>query len=223
MSAAVANPAFITLASAFDISVVEASYSLTMYIVFAGVGPLLLIPLANIYGRRPVYLIGSSVGAITNIAAGYSPTWAGVLVTRAINGIAAGAPGALGAATICDLYFLHERGFYMGIFTLFLTNGPHVAPLMGGFLAEYLSWNWCYRVPVSRSSSLYGWRCQKDEKALMLILTDRASSNWQPSPSTSPACPKRCIPAIRAKRTIRQTPTSTSSPSAPNCPHANSS
>lgn len=118
MSAAVANPAFLTLAEAFDISVVEASYSLTMYIVFAGVGPLLLIPLANVYGRRPVYLIGSSVGAITNIAAGYSPTWAGILATRAINGIAAGSPGALGAATICDLFFMHERGFYMGIFTL---------------------------------------------------------------------------------------------------------
>ena len=42
---------------------------------------------------------------------------------------------------------MHERGFYMGIFTLFLTNGPHVAPLMGGFIAQYIGWEWCFRIP----------------------------------------------------------------------------
>ncbi|KAH8811170.1 major facilitator superfamily domain-containing protein [Xylogone sp. PMI_703] len=147
MAAAVANPAFVPLSKAFDLTVVEASYELTMYICFAGVGPLLVIPFANIYGRRPVYLLGNLIGAITNIIAGYSPTWAGIMVTRAFNGIAAGSPGAIGAATICDLFCMHERGFYMGIFTLFLTNGPHLAPLMGGFVAQYLSWNWCFRIP----------------------------------------------------------------------------
>jgi hypothetical protein len=48
------------------------------------------------------------------------------MVTRAFNGIAAGSTVAIGAATICDLYFQHERGLYMGIYTFFLTNGPHV-------------------------------------------------------------------------------------------------
>lgn len=53
MSAVVANPAFVPLSKAFDITIVEASYELTMYICFAGVGPLLLTPFANVYGRRP--------------------------------------------------------------------------------------------------------------------------------------------------------------------------
>lgn len=147
MSAAVANPAFVPLSEAFNISIVEASYELTMYIVFAGVGPLLVIPFANLYGRRPVYLLGALIGGVTNIAAGYSPTWSGLLATRVFNGIFAGSPGAIGAATICDLFFMHERGFFMGIFTLFLTNGPHLAPLIGGFVAQNLSWNWCFRIP----------------------------------------------------------------------------
>lgn len=147
MSAAVANPAFVPLSKVFDITIVEASYELTMYICFAGVGPLLLIPFANTYGRRPVYLAAHLVASMTNIAAGYSSSWSGLLATRAFNGIAGGTPPALGAATICDLYFMHERGFYMGVFTLFLTNGPHVAPLMGGFIAQYLGWAWCFRIP----------------------------------------------------------------------------
>jgi MFS family permease len=149
MAAAVANPAFVVIGRAFSITTVEASYSLTMYICFAGIGPLVLVPCANVYGRRPVYLISCAVAAVTNIAAGYCTTWSGLLATRAFNGIFGGTPGALGAATICDLYFMHERGFYMGIFTLFLTNGPHLAPLMGGFVAQYVGWEWCYRIPVS--------------------------------------------------------------------------
>ncbi|KAF2114567.1 major facilitator superfamily domain-containing protein [Lophiotrema nucula] len=147
MSSAVANPAFVLLGRAFDITPVQASYSLTVYICFAGIGPLLIVPFANIYGRRPVYLVCALIAAVTNIAAGYSKTWSGILASRAINGMFGGTPPAIGAATICDLFFMHERGFYMGIFTLFLTNGPHVAPLMGGFIAQYLGWQWCYRIP----------------------------------------------------------------------------
>ncbi|KAK7893037.1 hypothetical protein LTR67_007275 [Exophiala xenobiotica] len=147
MAGAIVNPAFVPLSKEFDITIVQASYELTVYIVFAGIGPLLTVPLANVYGRRPVYICGNLLAAVTNIAAGYCTTWPGIIATRVFNGIGAGSPTAIGAATICDLYFLHERGFYMGIFTFFLTNGPHAASLIGGFIAQKLGWRWCFLVP----------------------------------------------------------------------------
>lgn len=119
-----------------------------MQVIFGGVGPLLIVPLANTYGRRPVYLGGNLLAAVTNVAAGYCSTWSGILVTRVFNGIGAGSTVAIGAATICDLYFLHERGLYMGVYTFFLTNGPHIAPLIGGFIAQNLGWRWCFRIPA---------------------------------------------------------------------------
>lgn len=149
MAGAIVNPAFIPLSKQFNITVVQASYELTVYIVFAGIGPLLTVPLSNLYGRRPVYIVGNLVAGITNIAAGRCTTWTGILVTRVFNGIGAGSPAAIGAATICDMYFLHERGFYMGIFTFFLTNGPHAASLFGGFIAQRLGWRQCFLIPVS--------------------------------------------------------------------------
>jgi MFS family permease len=148
MGSAVVNPAFVPLGKAFHITTVQASYELTVYIVFAGVGPLLVTPFSNVYGRRPIYLLGNLLAGVTNVVAGNCTTWAGILATRAFNGIGAGSSVAIGAATICDLYYMHERGFYMGIFTFFLTNGPHVAPLIGGFVAQNLSWRWCFTVPV---------------------------------------------------------------------------
>lgn len=151
MSAAVINPAFVPLGKAFKITTVEASYELTVYIIFAGVGPLLISPLANVYGRRPVYLLGNLLAGVTNIIAGHCTTWNGILVTRVFNGIGAGSNVAIGGATICDLYFMHERGLYMGIYTFFLTNGPHLAPLIGGYIAQNLGWRQCFNVPVSLS------------------------------------------------------------------------
>ncbi|KAK6382786.1 hypothetical protein LTS17_003455 [Exophiala oligosperma] len=148
MAGAIVNPAFVPLSKQFNITVVEASYELTVYIVFAGIGPLLTVPLSNVYGRRPIYICGNLLAAVTNIAAGYCNTWSGIIATRVFNGIGAGSPTAIGAATICDMYFLHERGFYMGIFTFFLTNGPHAASLFGGFIAQNLGWRWAFLIPV---------------------------------------------------------------------------
>lgn len=84
-------------------------------------------PLASQYGRRPVYLLGNLIAGITNIVPGYCDTWATIMVTRAINGLTAGSVMAMGAATICDMYFAHQRGMFMGIYTLCLTNGSNVS------------------------------------------------------------------------------------------------
>lgn len=149
MSSAVANPALVPISKEFDQSVKEASYELTVYILFAGVGPIFIAPLSNVYGRRPIYLIGNAVAGVMNIIAGNTNSWSSILVTRVFCGIGAGSTVAIGAATICDMYFMHQRGVHMGVYSWFLTNGPHLAPLLGGFIAQYLNWQFCFSIPVS--------------------------------------------------------------------------
>ena len=118
-----------------------------MYLICSGIPPLLVIPLANVYGRRLVYLLGNLLAAVTNIATGSATTWSGVIASRAFNGLGAGSAVAIGAATICDIYYLHERGTYMGFYTWFLNNGPHFASLVGGFIAQNLGWRFCFSIP----------------------------------------------------------------------------
>lgn len=74
MGSAVVNPAFVPLAKSFKITTVQATYELTVFIVFAGVGPLLVTPLSNVYGRRPIYLLGNLVAGVTNVIAGNCTT-----------------------------------------------------------------------------------------------------------------------------------------------------
>lgn len=58
-----------------------------------------------------------------------------------------GVPLGIGAATICDLFPQGKRGLYLGIYTLAVNNGPHLAPIFGGQIALHLHWKWCFYVP----------------------------------------------------------------------------
>ncbi|KAK8001709.1 hypothetical protein PG991_013931 [Apiospora marii] len=147
IGSATINPAFVPLAAAFGITPVQASYELTVWIIFAAVVPVFLVPLANVYGRLPFYVLGNLLAAATNLAAGHCDNWSALLATRALNGIGAGCAAALGPATVCDLYFLHERGVFMGVYTFCVTNAPHLAPLAGGFIAQNLGWRECFKIP----------------------------------------------------------------------------
>lgn len=48
-----------------------------------------------------------------------------------------------------------ERGLYMGFYTLCVNNGPHIAPVIGGYIALNLSWRWCFYVPGIVSAGLW--------------------------------------------------------------------
>ena len=48
---------------------------------------------------------------------------------------------------ICDLFTQGERGLYLGIYALCVNNGPHLAPIIGGYIALNLSWRWCFYIP----------------------------------------------------------------------------
>lgn len=59
-----------------------------------------------------------------------------------LQGFGASAAFAVGAGSIADLFFLHERGFYNGIFIFVGQSGPFVAPMCTGVLIQATNWRW---------------------------------------------------------------------------------
>ncbi|KAJ7759138.1 MFS general substrate transporter [Mycena metata] len=148
LNQATINPAFVPLAAHFHVTTVVASYQTTIAIAFAGIGSFIWVPIANTYGRRPVLLLTTIVSAATSITAGKAQTWGQLIATRVLNGLFTSSFFTIGAGVVSDCFFLHERGRAMGIFTVFLTNSAHIAPIPGGFLAQYVSYRWCYYLPA---------------------------------------------------------------------------
>jgi len=143
----VINAAFVPLAKEFHKTVTAASYVTNVAILGAGVTPLLLSPIANSYGRRPVFLVVTAIGVAAHAASAVATTWGGLLVARFFVGVGTSAGMGIGAAVVADLFFMHQRGRYMGIFVVFVTNGAHVAALIGGPIAKYINVTACFWIP----------------------------------------------------------------------------
>jgi MFS family permease len=147
LGSALINPAFVRMAKDLHVTVEQASYCTTVFILFGGVLSMFIVPFANVYGRRIVYIIFILVAVAGAFASAGAPTYGGVIAGRVFNGIGASVPLGIGAATICDLFTQGERGLYMGIYTLSVTNGPHLAPIIGGYVAERIGWRWNFWIP----------------------------------------------------------------------------
>jgi multidrug resistance protein len=148
LGAAILNPSFVLVAKNLHVTVEEASYSTTLFILFLAVFPLFITPFANVYGRRPLYLIFTLVAIAGYVGSAAAPTWGGLIAGRVFSGIGSSIPLGIGAATICDLFVQGERGLPMGIYVWATTNGPHIAPIAGGYVAQRYGWRWTIWIPA---------------------------------------------------------------------------
>jgi len=129
-NSAAINPALLPLAMRFNISTVQASYQTTTTIVAVGICPLFWTPLANVYGRRPVYLVSTLIGVLGTLGSGLAKTWASLIVARVVSGLGVGAAMALGAATVNDVFFLHEVSY------VFLLDLDHERLIVTGSVGQ---------------------------------------------------------------------------------------
>lgn len=147
LNTAIINPAYAELAEELDISIVQASYQTTVPIATNGIGPFLWIPLANVYGRRPIYLSTTLLGFASILGSACAQTYAQLIGARIVNGLFPGAM-ALGPSTIVDCFFFHQRGRAKGLFTVLLTMGAHIAPIVGGLVGQFPGWRWTFKLAM---------------------------------------------------------------------------
>lgn len=74
--------------------------------------------MSNIYGRRPIFVFVTAIGVAAHAAAGIAQTWGGILVARVFVGIGTSAGMGIVAAVVADMYFMHKRGKFMGIYVV---------------------------------------------------------------------------------------------------------
>ena len=130
LNIAVINPAVVPLAKEFNIAPVTATYQSTVAIGTSALGPLIFTPFANVYGRRPAYLVSVLIGLVTAVGSATATSYGRLIVARIFNGLGPSAAQGLGAGTVVDIFYGHQRGRAMGVFTLMSTSGAHLAPIV---------------------------------------------------------------------------------------------
>jgi multidrug resistance protein len=125
-----------------------ATFVVSVYVLGFGVGPLLIAPLSEMYGRMPLYMICNITFVVFAVACAVSNSMGMLIAFRLLQGIVGSAPLCIGGGTIADIIPPQNRGGAMAVWALGPLFGPVVGPVAGGFLVDAEGWRWVYWVIV---------------------------------------------------------------------------
>ncbi|KAJ4029007.1 hypothetical protein NW756_000011 [Fusarium oxysporum] len=127
----------------FDIeSKTVATIGLTTYLLGLALGSLVVAPLSELYGRRPVYLVCTIIFVLLVLPCAMATSLEEILICRFFGALFGSALLSNSTGTVVDVADEHHRALYVSFWSIAPLNGPVAGPLIGGFVYEYLGWRW---------------------------------------------------------------------------------
>jgi MFS family permease len=137
---------FTNVAEDYNVGVETVALTTGLYMMGMGLGSVIASPIAILYGKRPVYLASAILFIVTSLWSGLSPSFSSLLAARVFQGVAVSPVECLPSATIAEIFFLHERAYRIGIYTLLLLGGKNLVPLVSAAIIGGLGWRWVFYI-----------------------------------------------------------------------------
>lgn len=132
-------PSLPAIATHFDAPFVVVQLTISLYLIANAVLQIVIGPLSDRYGRRPVMLFFTGLAIAASVLAIYAPTIELFLIARCLQGTAI-AGMVIGRAVIRDMVGPDESASKIGYVTMGMTLAPMLGPVLGGYLDEYFGW-----------------------------------------------------------------------------------
>ena len=104
--------------------------------------------LADLYGRKPLFLFGSALFLLGSALSGAAQSMVQLIIFRAIQGLGAGAVLPLVLTIIGDIFSLQERAKVQGLFSGVWGLSSIVGPAVGGIIVDHFSWRWVFYINI---------------------------------------------------------------------------
>jgi EmrB/QacA subfamily drug resistance transporter len=116
--------------------------------------------LADMLGRKPLFLAGLAVFTLGSALCGAAPSLGVLIAARCFQGLGAAAILCVNVAMITRSFPAGERGRALGLNMILLALGVSAGPTIGGILTQTLSWRWIFYVnlPIGALALLAAWR-----------------------------------------------------------------
>lgn len=104
--------------------------------------------LADVYGRKPIMLIGIGIFLLGSMLAGFAGSMPAMIGCRLIQGVGAGAMQPVAMTIVADLYPARQRGKVQGYLASVWAVSAVIGPILGGLIIRSVSWAWIFWINI---------------------------------------------------------------------------
>ncbi len=140
---------------AADVATVQ--MTLSLYLIALACAQLLLGPLSDRFGRRPVLLAGLALNVAASLGAMAATSIGPLIGARMLQAIGASAGIVIGRAIIRDLFERERSAAMLGLVTTAMVVAPMVSPLVGGLLLTGFGWEAIFVFVALVSGIVFVW------------------------------------------------------------------
>ncbi len=141
MSMSLYTPAMPTLVTVFGAPIATIKLTLTLYFAGFAFSQLIVGPMSDAYGRRPVALGFLGIYIAASIVCMVAPTVDWLLAGRLLQGIGASAGIAVSRAIVRDRFAGQQSSRVMNAIGIAMAVGPAASPTLGGLILASLGWH----------------------------------------------------------------------------------
>lgn len=176
LDTAIIAPAVPALRAAFGVDNSQIGMVTIVFSLCSLSSTALMAGLSDRHGRRPIYLLCVAGFALGSLLIALAPSFALVLLGRAIQGLAAGGVTPTASAVVGDAFPPAERGRALGLIGATFGMAFLIGPLVASLILVVASWQWIFllNLPVA---ALILWRGTRDLPAGRPAL-DPAPFDW---------------------------------------------
>ncbi|RYP50305.1 hypothetical protein DL768_004158 [Monosporascus sp. mg162] len=116
----------------------------SLILVGIGISSMLLAPLSEIYGRKPILLAGSISFTVWNTGCGSVSTLTQMFALRILSGFGASVGDSIAGGVLSDLWKVEARGRAYAVCMAAPLLGTAIGPICGTFISEGANWRWVF-------------------------------------------------------------------------------
>jgi len=124
------------------------SWPFTSYMLTSTISIILFGKLSDIYGRKPILLIGIITFVVNSVLCGFSTNMFQLILFRGLQGIGGGILLSLPFIVVGEIFSPRKRAKYMGILGSVFGLADVLGPILGGVITDNLGWRGVFFVNI---------------------------------------------------------------------------
>lgn len=148
IDAGIVSPALNTITRDFAVDYKWSVWVITIYTLVYAVSMPIVSRLADIYGRKKVFIIGIALFGLGSLLSGLAQSMTWLLLARGLQAIGGGGIMPIANSVIGQSFPREKRGMALGLVGATFGVATIIAPNLGGFIIDNYDWRWIFFINI---------------------------------------------------------------------------